>query len=64
VVYADAGPCCWRRCAARCHPGGAGELVIRNVDPSPRIASRLPFPVEIRRVSVRGETLRIFREGG
>jgi hypothetical protein len=38
--------------------------VIRNVDPSPRIASRLPFPVEIRRVSVRGETLRIFREGG
>ena len=38
--------------------------VIRNFDPSPRIASRLPFPVEIGRVSVRDEALRISREGG
>jgi hypothetical protein len=38
--------------------------VIRNFDPSPRSASRLPFPVEIGRVSVRDEALRISREGG
>jgi hypothetical protein len=33
--------------------------VIRNFDPTPKIASRVPFPVEIGRVSVRDEALRI-----
>jgi hypothetical protein len=33
--------------------------VIRNFDPTPRIAYRLPFPVEIGRVSVRDGVLRI-----
>jgi len=37
--------------------------VIRNFDPTPKIASRVPFPVEIGRVSVRDEALRI-SEGG
>jgi hypothetical protein len=36
--------------------------VIRNFDPTPRLASRMPFPVEIGRVSVRDEALRISRE--
>jgi hypothetical protein len=36
--------------------------VIRNFDPAPRLASRMPFPVEIGRVSVRDEALRISRE--
>jgi hypothetical protein len=33
--------------------------VIRNYDPSARIAARLPFPVELGRISVSGEALRI-----
>lgn len=33
--------------------------VIRNFDPTPKIASRVPFPVQIGRVSVRDEALRI-----
>src|SRR4030095_4896500 len=33
--------------------------VIRNSDPSARIAARLPFPVELGRISVSGEALRI-----
>jgi hypothetical protein len=33
--------------------------VIRNYDPSARIAARLPFPIELGRISVSGEALRI-----
>ena len=33
--------------------------VVRNFDPTPKIASRVPFPVQIGRVSVRDEALRI-----
>jgi hypothetical protein len=33
--------------------------VVRNFDPTPKIASRVPFPVEIGRVSVRDQALRI-----
>jgi hypothetical protein len=33
--------------------------VIRNFDPTPRITNRLPFPVEIGRVSVPDGALRI-----
>ena len=36
--------------------------VIRNFDPTPRMASRLPFPVEIGRVSLHDHALRISRE--
>jgi len=36
--------------------------VIRNFDPTPRMASRLPFPVEIGRVSVQDHALRVSRE--
>jgi hypothetical protein len=36
--------------------------VVRNFDPTPRLASRMPFPVEIGRVSVRDDALRISRE--
>ncbi len=40
-------------------PGALVNWVIRNFDPSPRIASRVPFPVEIGRVTVRDQALRI-----
>jgi hypothetical protein len=43
-------------------PGLLVNWVIRNFDPSARIASRMPFPVEIGRVSVRDDALRISRE--
>jgi hypothetical protein len=43
-------------------PGPLVNWVIRNFDPSARIASRMPFPVEIGRVAVRDEALRISRE--
>ena len=33
--------------------------VVRNFDPTPKIASRVPFPVQIGRVSVRDQALRI-----
>ncbi len=33
--------------------------VIRNFDPSARIAARLPFPIEVGRISVSDEALRI-----
>ncbi len=36
--------------------------VVRNFDPTPRLASRMPFPVEIGRVSVRDDALTISRE--
>jgi hypothetical protein len=36
--------------------------VIRNFDPTPRLASRMPFPAQIGRVTVRDEALRISRE--
>ncbi len=36
--------------------------VVRNFDPTPRLASRLPFPVEIGRISVRDDALTISRE--
>ena len=35
------------------------DWVVRNFDPTPKIASRVPFPVEIGRVSVRDQALRI-----
>jgi len=35
------------------------DWVVRNYDPTPRIASRLPFPVEIDPVRVVGQTLQI-----
>ena len=40
-------------------PAALVNWVIRNFDPSPRIASRVPFPVEIGRVTVRDQALRI-----
>jgi hypothetical protein len=40
-------------------PGALVNWVLRNFDPSPRIASRLPFPVQIGRVTIRDEALRI-----
>jgi hypothetical protein len=40
-------------------PGALVNWVIRNFDPSPRLASRMPFPVEIGRVSVREGAVRI-----
>jgi hypothetical protein len=40
-------------------PDALVNWVVRNFDPTPRIASRLPFPVEIGRVSVRDGALRI-----
>jgi Dolichyl-phosphate-mannose-protein mannosyltransferase len=43
-------------------PDALVNWVIRSFDPTPRLASRLPFPVEIGRVSVRDEALRISRE--
>jgi hypothetical protein len=44
-------------------PGALVNWVIRNLDPSPRLASRTRFPVEIGQVSVRGEALRISHDG-
>jgi hypothetical protein len=44
-------------------PDALVNWVIRNFDPTPRIASRVPFPVEIGRVTVRDQALRISREG-
>ena len=44
-------------------PAALVNWVIRNFDPTPKIASRVPFPVEIGRVSVRDQALRI-SEGG
>jgi LmeA-like phospholipid-binding/Dolichyl-phosphate-mannose-protein mannosyltransferase len=43
-------------------PAALVNWVIRNFDPTPRIASRMPFPVEIGRASVRDEALRISGE--
>ena len=43
-------------------PDALVNWVIRNFDPTPRIASRLPFPVQLGRVSVGDEALRISRE--
>ena len=43
-------------------PDALVDWVIRNFDPTPRIAARLPFPVQIGRVSVGDEALRISRE--
>jgi hypothetical protein len=43
-------------------PDALVNWVIRHFDPFPRIASRLPFPVEIGRVTVSGQALRISRE--
>jgi hypothetical protein len=40
-------------------PGALVNWVIRNFDPTPRIAARMPFPVEIGHVSVRDQALRI-----
>jgi hypothetical protein len=36
--------------------------VVRNFDPTPRLASRMPFPVEIGRVAVRDDALTIGSE--
>jgi len=38
-------------------PSALVNWVIRNFDPTPKIAARVPFPVEIARVSVRDEAL-------
>jgi hypothetical protein len=43
-------------------PDALVSWVIRNFDPTPRIASRTPFPVEIGQVSVRDDALRISRD--
>lgn len=40
-------------------PGALVNWVIRTVDPFPRMASRLPFPVEVGSVTVNGQALRI-----
>jgi hypothetical protein len=40
-------------------PSSLVNWVIRNFDPTPKIASRVPFAVKIGRVSVRDEALRI-----
>ncbi|HEU5193507.1 MAG TPA: LmeA family phospholipid-binding protein [Methylomirabilota bacterium] len=40
-------------------PAALVNWVFRNVDPTLKIASRVPFPVEIGRVSVRDEAVRI-----
>ena len=40
-------------------PAALVNWVIRNFDPTPKIASRVPFPVEIGRVSVGDDSLRI-----
>ena len=44
-------------------PSRLVNWVIRNFDPTPKIAARVPFPVEIGRVTVRDEALRI-SDGG
>jgi hypothetical protein len=43
-------------------PDALVDRVIGNFDPTPRIAGRLPFPVQIGRVSVGDEAPRISRE--
>ena len=40
-------------------PDALVNWVVRNFDPTPKIASRVPFPVEIGRVSVGDQALRI-----
>jgi hypothetical protein len=40
-------------------PAALVDWVVRNFDPAPRIASRLPFPVTLGRVSIQDEALRI-----
>src|SRR5262245_11748460 len=40
-------------------PDALANWVIRNYDPSARIAARLPFPIELGRVSVSDQALRI-----
>ena len=40
-------------------PDALVNWVIRNFDPAPKIASRVPFAVEIGRVTVRDQALRI-----
>jgi predicted outer membrane lipoprotein len=40
-------------------PAALVNWVIRNFDPTPKIASRVPFPVELGRVSVGDQALRI-----
>jgi hypothetical protein len=40
-------------------PPALVNWVIRNFDPSPRIASRLPFPVVVGRITVRDQALRV-----
>jgi hypothetical protein len=44
-------------------PGALVNWVIRNYDPTPRLAARLPFPVEIGRVSIGAQAVRITRDG-
>jgi hypothetical protein len=43
-------------------PAALVNWVIRNFDPFPRVASRMPFPVELGRVRVSEQALRISRE--
>jgi hypothetical protein len=43
-------------------PDALVNWVLRNLDPSPRLASRTRFPVAIGTVSVRDATLRISPE--
>jgi hypothetical protein len=44
-------------------PGALINWVARHYDPTPELASRLPFPVEIGPVSIAGQTLRIGEAG-
>jgi len=43
-------------------PDALVNWVIRNVDPFPRVASRLPIPVQLGPVTVSGQALRISRQ--
>jgi hypothetical protein len=43
-------------------PDALVNWVIRHLDPFPRLTSRLPFPVELGRISISGQALRISRE--
>ena len=38
--------------------------VIRNYDPAPRIASRLPIPLEVGRIVIGDDDIRISADGG
>ena len=43
-------------------PQALVNWVVRNYDPAPRLASRLPVPVEVGRITIADDAIRISRE--